>query len=158
MSKPNFNRMLSLIDETFATRNDPGQIQVTQKQMKKLEAIHPATLSEKSNKDGPLIWVLLIPTTKAIMHDFLSAKISETQLLEMTPANINYECIYLCSATTLPEARDKGDTKKLCVQAIQNICKEHSITILFVWPFTKQGASLAKKIAEEMEMKLLVKG
>jgi hypothetical protein len=157
MSKPNFDKMLSLIDETFATRNDPGQIQVTQKQMKKLQAIHPATLSEKSNDDGPLIWVLLIPTTKTIMQDFLTNKITETQLLELTPLKTNYDCIYLCSATTLPEARGKGDTKKVCLKAIEEICKDHSISSLFVWPFTQEGEQLAKKIAGELNFQLLIK-
>ncbi len=155
--KPNFNRMLELIDETFATRKDPGQIQVTQAQMKQLEAIHPATLSEKANDDGPLIWVLLIPTTKTIMNNFLSGKISETQLLEQTKPQQNYDCIYLCSATTLPEARGKGDTKKLCLAAIEEISKDHNITSLFVWPFSKEGGQLAQKIADELKLPLLKK-
>jgi len=157
MGKPNFDKMLSLIDETFATRNDPGQIQVTQKQTKKLQAIHPATLSEKSNDEGPLIWVLLIPTTKTIMQDFLANKITETQLLELTPLTTNYDCIYLCSATTLPEARGKGDTKKVCMNAIEDIRKTHSISTLFVWPFTQEGKRLAEKVAKELNLELLMR-
>lgn len=80
-SKPNFKLMMSLIDETFATRKDPGQIQVSQAQIKKLHAIHPATLSEFANDNGPLIWILIIPTRSAIMHEFLTGKITEKQLL-----------------------------------------------------------------------------
>ena len=38
--KPNYNRMLSLIDEVFSTRNDAEQIQVTPHQMEKLNQIH----------------------------------------------------------------------------------------------------------------------
>jgi hypothetical protein len=163
--KPNFSRMLELIDETFATRRDPGQIQVTQAQMKKLQNIHPATLSELTNEDGPLIWVLLIPTTRSIMDDFLSGKISEAELLENTKppsnrqgsVNQGYDCMYLCSATTLPEARKKGYTKKLCLKAIKSISKDHTIKTLFVWPFTKEGEHLAKSIANECGMELLVK-
>lgn len=54
LPKPNFQRMLNLIDEVFATRNDPDQLQVTPQQLKKLEQIHPSTLSELANEDGPL--------------------------------------------------------------------------------------------------------
>jgi hypothetical protein len=149
--------MLELIDETFATRQDPGQIQVTQAQIKKLQNIHEATLSEMADQDGPLIWVLLIPTTKLIMDDFLSGKISEAELLQKTKPQQNYDCIYLCSATTLPEARKKGDTKKLCIKAIKNISKDHPIKTLFVWPFSKEGEQLAEGIAKECGMELLVK-
>jgi hypothetical protein len=155
--KPNFNRMLQLIDETFATRNDPGQIQVTQKQMKKLGEIHEATLTELADENGPLIWILLIPTTKNIMHDFLKGTITETELLNRTKAKEKYDCIYLCSATTLPESRGKGATKKLCLEAIKNISRDHAITTLFVWPFTKEGEALAKVIAKECGLELLVK-
>jgi len=155
--KPNFERMLALIDEVFATRNDPGQIQVSQKQMKKLQAIHEATLSEYADENGPLIWILLIPVTKQVMTDFLDDKISETQLLEQTKPGEKYDAIYLCSATTLPEMRGKGETKKLCLKAIGSIRKDHRITSLLVWPFTKEGEVLAQSIASECGLELLVK-
>lgn len=155
--KPNFNKMLQLIDETFATRNDPGQIQVTESEMEKLQAIHPSTLSEVADDQGPLIWVLLIPTTKNIMNEFLVGTISEKQLLENTTPKDNYDCIYLCSATTLPEHRGKGQTKQLCIDAIHTICKEHNIKNLFVWPFTKEGELLANSIAKDCKLQLLTK-
>lgn len=155
--KPNFQRMLDLIDEVFATRNDPGQIQVTQKQLKKLEKIHPATLSEISNEDGPLIWILVIPVTNEVMEDFLADKITETELLERTQPGQKYDCIYLCSATTLPEMRGKGETKKLCLEAIKAIRKDHPVTSLMVWPFTSEGEKLAKAISAECKLPLKIK-
>jgi len=141
--------MLALIDEIFATRNDPDQLQVNEKAMKKLNKIHEATLSEYSTEDGPAVWVLLIPTTTAIMNDFLSGKISEQGILDRTPLNAPYETIYLCSATALPEFRGKGITKKLCLDAIAGIRETNKIDSLFVWSFTKEGAELARKIAKE---------
>jgi hypothetical protein len=155
--KPNFKRMMDLIDQTFATRNDPGQIQVTQTQMKKLRSIHSATLSEFANDDGPLIWILLVPTTHEVMEDFLQGNISETELLKRIKPNQDYDCIYLCSATTLPEVRGKGETKKLCLNANQNICKDHAIKTLFVWPFTNEGEKLAHVIAQKCNMTLKIK-
>jgi hypothetical protein len=149
--------MLTLIDEVFATRNDPDQIQVSENQMKKLQEIHPATLSELANDEGPLIWVLLIPTTKKVMEDFLIGAISEKQVLDQTEPGQNFDCIYLCSATTLPEMRGKGATKKLCLQAIADICRDHPITTLFVWPFTKDGEKLAKSVATMAKLELRIK-
>jgi hypothetical protein len=153
-NKNNYLRMLSLIDEVFATRNDPNQIQVTKKQMKKLKIIHPLTLTEFANENGPLIWVLMIPTTKKIMDDFLKNKISERVLLERTPIAVKYETIYLCSVTALPEIRRQGITKKLCITTINEICKTNPITDLFVWPFSLEGAQLAMNIADECCLKL----
>jgi hypothetical protein len=155
--KPNFNRMMQLIDEVFATRNDPEQLQVTQQQLKKLEQIHPATLSEISDDNGPLIWVLLIPTTKKVMNEFISGNISETELLKRTNPGEQYESIYLCSATTLPEYRGKGKTKELCLHAINAIRKDHPIKYLYVWPFTKEGSQLAESLAKECGLALLTK-
>ena len=158
MSKPlpNFSRMLSLIDEVFDTRKDPNQLQVNQQVMKKLGKIHPATLSEFADENGPAIWVLVMPTTTNIMNDFLSRKISEKDILTKTRPGDKYTCIYLCSATTLPEYRGKGESKKLCLQAIKAICKDHPIETLFVWPFTKEGEKLAASLAKACKLPLRI--
>jgi len=158
MSKPlpNFSRMLSLIDEVFDTRKDPNQLQVNQQVMKKLEKIHPATLSEFADENGPAIWVLVIPTTTSVMNDFISNKISEKDILTKTKPGEKYTGIYLCSVTTLPEYRGKGESKKLCLQAINAICKDHPIETLFVWPFTKEGEKLASSLAKECKLPLRI--
>ena len=158
MSKPlpNFSRMLYLIDEVFDTRKDLNQLQVNQQVMKKLEKIHPATLSEFADENGPSVWVLVIPTTTTIMNDFLSGKISEKDILTKTKSGEKYTCIYLCSVTTLPEYRGKGKSKKLCLQAIKAICKDNPIDALFVWPFTKEGETLARSLAKECKLSLQI--
>lgn len=154
-SEPNYERMMQIIDEVFSTRNDPDQLQVTPSQLNKLQQIHPATLNELSDENGPLIWALLIPTTHAVMMDFIENRISEKQLLELTPLHVAYDCIYLCSVSTLPEMRGKGKTKALCLDAINAIRKNHPITTLFVWPFTKEGNVLAEVLAKECGLELL---
>ena len=152
---PNFNKMIRIIDEVFATRNDPNQIQVNPEQLKKLQAISPLTLSEVTDENGPVIWLLMVPTTRDIMLDFLNKKISEKKLLKQTKPGHVYDCLYLCSATTLPEYRGKGETKKLCLATIEAIQKTHPIKTLFVWPFTKGGDRLSEAIARECDLELL---
>jgi len=151
---PNFNRMLTLIDEVFDTRSDPDQLQVNEQVLKKLEKIHPACLSEHADENGPLIWVLIIPTTQIVMDNFLSGKISEKDIVAKTEPGEKYTCIYLCSVTTLPEYRGKGNSKKLCLNAIQAIRKDNPIETLFVWPFTKEGEQLAQSLAKECKLPL----
>jgi hypothetical protein len=152
--QPNMVKMFEIIDEVFSTRNDPDQLQVTPIQQKKLAALHPATLSELADENGPLIWVLVIPTTQKVMDQFLKASISENELLNLTSPEDKFECIYLCSATTLPSERGKGRTKKLCVEAIRRICASYSIKSLFVWPFTPGGDHLAEAVAAETRLSL----
>lgn len=156
MSKSNYEQMFAIIEQVFSTRNDPNQIQVSPQQLKKLQAIHPATLTELADENGPLIWILVIPTTNKIMQEFLEGKISEKKMLDKTKVGAAYDCIYLCSATTLPQMRGKGESKKLAIQSIKVICKSHPIKTLFVWPFTKAGLGLAKAIASECKLQLKV--
>jgi hypothetical protein len=152
---PNFAKMFAVIEETFAMRNDPDQLQVTEKDQKKLQAIHPATLNELADKNGPLIWVLLIPTTKKVMDDFLSGRITERQVLENTEPGQAYDAIYLCSVTTLPEVRGKGESKKLCLKAIEAIRNDHPIQYLFTWPFTEEGRLLARSLGKLVGLPVL---
>ena len=154
MNKPNYKRMMQVIDDVFETRNDPDQLQVNSKQLLKLEKIHPATLTELTNEDGPFIWVLLIPTTTLVMNAFIAGTISEREVLEKTQPGECYDCIYLCSVTTLPEYRGKGDTKRLCLKGIERIRKDHLISTFFVWAFTKEGEFLAQSLADECKIEL----
>ncbi|MBC7863367.1 MAG: hypothetical protein IAF38_10355 [Bacteroidia bacterium] len=155
--KPNFKRMLDLVDEVFETRSDPDQLQVNQDVLKRLEEIHPATLSELDEGEGPCVWILLIPTTAKVMEDFLSGKISEQEILTNTFPAQSFEAIYLCSATTLPEYRGKGISKKLCVDAIKNIQTDHPVKTLYYWPFTTEGKKLAESVAKERGLVLVKK-
>lgn len=154
---PNLKEMLQLIDEVFETRNDPAQLQVNEHDLQKLKCIHESTLHEVSNEDGPIVWVLMIPTTNALMHAFLEGEISETSLLHQTPTPSFYTCIYLCSATTLPAFRGKHLTYHACIQSIESIQKDHPIHTLFVWPFSEEGRSLAQKISKQVGLPLLEK-
>ncbi len=147
--------MLQLIDEVFATRQDPDQLQVTRQQIEKLNNIHPAALTELADENGPVIWVLMIPTTSAIMNAFIHKEISEKELLDKTKPGHSYDCIYLCSVTTLPEYRGKGKTRDLCLKAIASIVNNHPIKTLFVWPFTKEGDRLAISLARSCKLALL---
>lgn len=154
MSK-NFDRMLDLVNTFFDTRNDPDQISVTEEQREKLNQIHSATLSELANADGPIVWILLIPTNTDVMRRFLSSAISERQLLDLTQPGDGYQSVYLCSASVLPEFRKQGLAKKVTIEAINSIRAQHTITTLYYWPFSGEGRVLANSIANELGLELL---
>ena len=157
MSLSNFERMIQLAEEVFDSKSDPEQLEVNEEVLNHLYKIHPASVQEFDDGNGPAVWVLLFPTTNMLMEDFLKNKISEKQLFELTPLNIQYDAIYLCSAMVLEEYRRKGIAQNLTKNAIDEIRKSHPITSLFVWPFTKEGSSLAEKISTSVVLQLKIK-
>lgn len=147
MALSNYERMIQLAEKIFATRTDPEQLDVDETVIAHLLEIHPSTVSEYNEGNGPCVWILVIPTTTALMQQFLEKKITEKMLYERTPFHTKYEAIYLCSAMVLDEYRGKGIATRLTVEAVNAIAKEHPIKALFVWPFSKEGDQLAKKIS-----------
>ena len=147
MSKSNFDRMIELSDEVFSSRIDPDQLNVNENVMEHLQRIHPDTISEYDDGNGPVCWILCIPTTLDLMDQFIHQKISERELYDMTPLNIKYEAIYLCSALLLEEYRGKGIAQGMAIKAIGNITMDHPIQALFLWAFSKEGEKLAEKVS-----------
>lgn len=154
MQSNNFQRMLQLADSVFDTKNDNNQLDVNDDVLIKLQKIHPSTISEYNEGNGPIGWVLLIPTTEELMNKFLKKDISEKELFEQTPIDSKYDALYLCSALVLEEYRNKGITKRLTLSAIENIRKNNPIQSLFVWPFSNEGNIVAKNIARITQLPL----
>ena len=154
MSLSYYERMIQLADDVFASRNDSNQLDVNEEVLEHLRKIHPATVSGHEEGDGPVAWLLLIPTTIDLMNRFLEGSISERELYELTPAGARYEALYLCSALVLEEYRRKGLTKKLALNAIAAIRKDHSIKALFVWTFTPEGLLVSEKLARSLSLPL----
>ncbi|HLN71954.1 MAG: hypothetical protein ACM3O8_01430 [Methylococcaceae bacterium] len=154
VTKNNYQRLVQLADEVFAYKNDPEQLNVNPEVLDKLHQLHPLTLSDYSDENGPVVWLLVIPTTMEIMHRFLNKEISEKELFELTPMNVKYEALYLCSALVLEEYRRKGITQQLLLDTIAAIKEDYPLKCLFVWPFTKEGDKLAEKIAQLTGMPL----
>jgi hypothetical protein len=154
MALSNYERMIQLSDEVFSSRTDPDQLNVDEKVMKHLQLIHPDTISEYEEGNGPICWVLCIPTTLDLMNQFIDQKISERELYELTPLNAKYEAIYLCSTLLLEEFRGKGIALNIAIQALERIKIDHAIKALFFWAFSKEGEKLAEKVSGLMGLPL----
>jgi GNAT superfamily N-acetyltransferase len=158
MAPGNFERMIQLAEDVFAVRNDPDQIDVNEDVLERLRSIHPSTVSEYNEGNGPAAWLLVIPTTTELMLRFLGHKISERELFDLTPLHSKYESLYLCSAMVLEEYRRKGITKRLALKAIEEIRKDHPLKAMFVWSFTKEGDIAAEALAQAVKLPLYKKG
>jgi ribosomal protein S18 acetylase RimI-like enzyme len=154
VANDNLQRMIQLADEFFETKNDPDQISVNEEVMSMLQKIHPSTLSEKKDENGPIAWILVLPTTLRLMEEFVAERINERELLEKTPIGASYDAVYLCSALVLPEHRGKGLARSLAVDAVRSIRRDHPIMNLFYWPFSIEGDMLANSIARELNLPL----
>ncbi len=143
----NLERLIKLAEDTFAIKSDPRQLNVNQKVIERLERIHPSTLAEYDEGEGPVAWLVVIPTSTELMQKFISDEITEKELFELTPTEGTYDALYLCSALVLEEYRRKGIVKELALKAIKEIMKDHPIQSLFVWAFSSEGDSAAGNIA-----------
>jgi len=152
--KSNYERLIELADEVFAVRQDPEQLDVDEMVIEKLQSIHRATLSDKDFGDGPVLWILLIPTTTVLMNKFIHQEINEKELYELTQPNQKYDAVYLCSALVLEEYRHKGYAKEVTINAINEIAKDHPVKALFYWPFTEGGLYTAQAVAKELNLPL----
>lgn len=148
MPLSNFERLVKLAEEVFAVKNDPSQLNVDQDVIVRLFGIHPFTVSEFRDENGPVAWLLVIPTTTELMNRFLAEDITERELFDMTVPDTVYEAIYLCSGLVLEEYRRKGIIKQLALNAIDSIRKDHPIKALFSWAFTEEGDLAAERVAE----------
>lgn len=146
--------MIKLAEEFFDTKNDPAQISITPATIDKLKKIHPNTLAEKRDRNGPIAWFIVIPTTTVLMKSFIKEKISEQELLDGTPPGGRYDALYLCSALVLQEFRGRGVARSLISKTIKSIQKQHPIRCLFYWAFSAEGERLAERIAEEFDLPL----
>ena len=135
-------------------RSDPSQISVNGTVMRRLQHIHPATITQKNTRNGPIAWILVIPATQKLMEQFIAKKINERELYQKIPLHVKYECIYLCSALVLPEYRGRGLAKRLMKKAIKSIQKDHPIKCLFYWGFSGAGTQLSCSIAKELHLPL----
>ena len=154
MTISNFERLVQLADEVFAVKSDPSQIDVNAEVLERLCKLHPATVSAFDDGNGPVAWVLLIPTMLDLMNRFLEKQISEKELFDLTPIEAKYDAVYLCSALVLEEFRRKGITSQLALTAIDNMRESHQLKAVFVWAFTPEGDSAAETIANLAKLPL----
>lgn len=153
----NYERLIQLAEDSFAAHEDPDQLVVDEQILARLRRLHPATVSERADANGPVAWVLLIPTTMALMEQFLTSTITEKELYERTPDKGPYEAVYLCSALVLEEYRGRGIAKELTVIALESIRQDHPVQMLFNWPFSPEGASVAKAVSERNGLPMRVR-
>lgn len=147
--------MIQLAEDVFDARHDPEQLDVNEDVIKRFQLIHPASVGEYNEGDGPIAWVLILPTTIELMNQFIEGRINEKELFYQTPMHTSYEAIYLCSAMVLDEYRRQGIAKRLTMDAINMIRRDHDIQFLFYWPFTKEGDLAARNVAKAFNLPIL---
>jgi GNAT superfamily N-acetyltransferase len=149
-----YERMIQLAEESFHASEDPSVVSVTDELILRLRRMHPATVGEECDETGPISWVLLLPTSDALIARFLQKEITERQLFALTPDGIEYDALYMSSALVLPEYRRKGIARRLIVKAITAIRRDQAIGRLAYWPFSVEGKLLAESVARECKLPL----
>ena len=113
MHATDLERMIAVADEFFEAKNDPDQILVNEGILEGLKRIHPVTLSEETDDDGLIAWMLVIPTTHTVMEQVIRKETSERGILELTLPRTCCDALCLCSAIVLLEHGGEGLAKRL---------------------------------------------
>ncbi|MBL0132806.1 MAG: hypothetical protein IPP79_01725 [Chitinophagaceae bacterium] len=155
MPESNYERMIQLAESVFDTKSDPDQLDVDEKVIERLLRIHPSTVSEFDDGNGPVVWILVLPTTSVLMKLFLNKEISEKELFYTTPI----EAI-LMPSTYVPlwfwkNTEEKGLARKMTLEAVENIRKEHPIKTYLFGHLVKKEMALAERVAQLAELPLL---
>lgn len=153
----NFEIMMQIVNEVFHYDTDPDQLQVDEAVVEQLSAIHPATCIELNDENGPIFWLILIPTSLATMQLFLKGEISEQTLYSYALTEKVYEALYLCSIALHPNYRNKGMAVHETKQAILQLKATWPINCLYYWPLSQAGDQLAQKLALEMGLPIYKK-
>lgn len=151
----NYERLIRLAEESFDPANNPDVLDVDEAALERLRQIDSATVSEESDENGPVAWILIFPTTSELMEAFVRKEISESELLYRSPLDADYDAVYLCSALVLEEYRRRGITKRLAENALEKLMAKFPIRTLFAWPFSNEGRLAAEKIAHDMNLSLI---
>lgn len=156
MNKDIFGKMMEIAERFFDTANDPDQISITQDSADKLLELHPKTIAYKAEGEDPISWIVVVPTSKELAWKFIDGEITEQELLDRTEPKSIYEAIYLCSAFTVPEQRNKGYAVELFKESLAAIPRTQD-ALLFAWPYSEEGRSLLVKLEKEFGIKIELK-
>ena len=148
---------MQIAEAIFGTENDPDQMPITNESIAKLDSLcRDWLVSEVYDNGEPISWAIAMPTQKHLAQDFVSGKITERELLDLTvPQNI-YDAVYLVSVITVPEYRGKGLGTKVVKQVLQNMPVVDD-AIYFAWPTSDEGRALVNKITTELGREIFLK-
>lgn len=95
---------------------------------------------------------LVIPCSATIMNDFLLGNIPEQKLLYLAQTEpIQYDCLYLASASFLSEASDSQLISQCFLQSIQTIQSEFpSLHSLFYWSKSQMTKAITDDLAQRL--------
>ncbi|HXK36492.1 MAG TPA: hypothetical protein VJ553_02830 [Candidatus Paceibacterota bacterium] len=138
---------MEIAERIFGTRQDPDQIPINRKSLRKLMTLSPEAIQHKLDERGePIAWVVVVPTTKELMEEFLQGRLTERQLFDRTEPRNEYDALYFSSAITVPEHRRRGIAIELFQRAVERIPHPSDVAI-FAWPTTDDGRAMAKALA-----------
>lgn len=148
---------MKIAEEIFGTESDPDQMPITKESVEKLNKLSNGWLESEFDESGePISWAVVMPTQKDLAEKFLNKEITEKQLLELTQPADTYDAVYLVSVITVPEHRGKGLAGKVTQRAIKNMPVTGDV-LYFVWPASKEGEIVAKKLEQVLGKEIKIR-
>ena len=156
MDEKILDKIMRIAEKFFDTATDPTQMPISKESLDKLQRLHPDTFAYKLENGEPVSWIVVLPTTKKLAEEFLSGKINERELLDMTEPQEKYEALYLCSAFTVPGSRRKGYAEELIKKSLASMPLIPG-ALFFAWPFSEEGRVMIEKMEKELDVQIRLK-
>jgi hypothetical protein len=161
-NKKDWQEVGKIAEAYFKTHEDPEQAQITEERAAWIRKEFPECLNLMKSENKVIGVTFVLPCTNELMNQFLSKEINEEDLFVQIQNKMNYdnlETIYLCSAIVIPEFRRKGLALQGTIKSIEKILEKRNIRpTLFYWAYSKEGLSLAKRVAKALNLECKKRG
>lgn len=145
-----------ITEKYFGTSNDPDQIPIAKSTLEKLKQLSDYCINCAYDRENPVSWSIVIPTSKELMEDFVTCKITEREMFERTRVG-DSGALYLCSVFTVSEFRGKGLAKELLTEQINLFLKKYPEMELFSWIYSDEGGKLIQSLPQSIVQKIRIR-
>ena len=147
-----------IAEDYFGTEKDPNQME-TSKENRLWVCENQKYVNIVYNNSKIIGFAFMLPCTKYLMDLFISIKINERELFERIKKikfDKELEVLYLCSTVIKKEFRKKGLATEASLKLINKLTNNlDKRPILFYENYSKEGETIANKLANKTGLKLL---
>ncbi len=157
VSSETMHKTFKIAEQFYGSESHPDHIPIKAESAAKLDSISDNWFNcAFDDNNEPISWIVVIPTSIALMKDFITAKITEKQLFDSTSIATPQEALYLCSAFTIPEYRRQGLAMRLILETIGQF-EQSGTKELFAWIYSPEGEQMVTTMQQRYGRKIYIR-
>lgn len=161
LSRKDIDITSEMSEQFFKMKKDPSQMAATIQTRDWIYRNAANCLNVIRNNGEIVGYTFLVPCSKKLMNDFVSKKIDEAKLIgeiEGSKLPAFPESIYLCASIVKEEFRGQGLATIAFTKLISKMISRTPVKpVLFYWQYSNEGGKLAKRVAAETGLELIIR-